>query len=198
MKDSNDFLRVRKVEESLKELEQIGATYDGLYLNKADTHQVFPRLKIMLDTYLNSLDGLKLVTKPISVGTTVEDRRDRKDLERAKNSMELIEALVDILTQQAKINREDSTIRYHTSMAMKQEGIFSPVMIYQLKEDFEAVSLLHTQFKAETNRLVEEGAIATSRNAELRLSLEDTESELKCKDILILQLQLQIEQLKAS
>ncbi len=63
---------------------------------------------------------------------------------------------------------------------MEKEGIFTPRNIYQIKEDLEAVSQLHTKFKKETNRLIEESVIATQRNAELRLENEDLKAEIAC------------------
>lgn len=67
---------------------------------------------------------------------------------------------------------------YNSSDAMKRENLFSPKMMYQLKEDFETVSLLHSRHKKETERLIEQGNIATQRNAKLRLENEDLKDRL--------------------
>ena len=189
---SKDFLRVREVSEMLAELKGAISAHDELELTKAGTTQVVDRLNVMLDKYLTSLYGLNLDVKPVGCGNE-DDAKDRKDLSRVKLSMELIEGLVDVIGQQAKLNNTNKNVMYHSTMAFKREGLFSPKQMYQLKEDFEAVSLLHSRHKAETERLIEEGSIAATRNAELRLSLEDIKSDIVCKDKLIAELQAKLE-----
>ncbi len=175
---SKDFLRVREVSEMLAELKGAISEHDELELTKAGTTQVVDRLNVMLDKYLTSLYGLNLDVKPVGCGTEA-DGKDRKDLSRVKLSMELIEGLVDVIGQQAKLNNTNKNVMYHSTMAFKREGLFSPKQMYQLKEDFEAVSLLHSRHKAETERLIEEASIATQRNAELRLENDDLKTRLE-------------------
>lgn len=156
----------KTIEESLVELSKVLRDSDELYLNKADTESVVGRLQFMLDKYLKSLDGLVLM--PMT-----------KEVERTENAMELLEGLVDIVSQQATINSKQNTALYQASMSLRREGLFNPRELYQLKEDFSAVALLHAKYKKDTERLIEESAIATQRNAELRLALDDANAALE-------------------
>ncbi len=89
-----------------------------------------------------------------------------------------INDLLSVVVRSAEMSKRGEL--QHCKQAMRQEGIFTPQMVYQIKEDLEAVSLMHTKFKKETNRLVEEGQIATCRNAKLRLENEDLLAEIEC------------------
>jgi len=133
---------------ALDALNKTVGTHHELYLHQVESAAVLPRLQSMLTKYVDMLDS-----------DSIKDRV----------GIELVEALVDVLTQQAKLNTQQSDANYGASNALKREGLFTPKMMYQLKEDFEAVSQLHTKFTTETSRLIEEGEIAVSRNAELRL-----------------------------
>jgi len=129
-------------------LGKILGTHHELYLHKSESDKVIPRLQGMLTKYVDMVDS---------------------DSIKDKAGIELIEALVDVLSQQAKLNSKQANANYCASDALRREGLFTPKMMYQLKEDFEAISQLHTKFKAETEYLIEQGQISISRNAELRL-----------------------------
>jgi len=176
-----DYFRVRTIEESLEELAKALNSSDAICLRTADyggganTMQIINRY---LHIYLTSLDGLKLNPLPIGEGGAM-GVSERKELERAKNSITLIDALADVLNQVVASNRELAGANSNAAIALNKEGLFTPKMVYQMKEDFETVSQLHTKYKKETARLIEEGSIATQRNAELRLEIMDKDAELK-------------------
>ena len=169
--DLLDILGTKSIKESLIELDTVFNDHDEIYLGATSPDNLFPSMNIMLNKYLQSLDGLVLDTPAMGYGTE-QDAKNRKDLERAKNSMTLIQSLVSVMVQQATLNRRLKNGNREASRALNKEGMFTPRMVYQIKEDIEAISLLHTNYKKETQRLIEEGQIAIKRNAELRLQLE--------------------------
>ena len=175
-----DFLRIRTIEESLDELSQALGTGVYISLDKAvngGADATLAIIKRQLNTYLASLEGLKLVIS--DTGSAV----DKIALDRAKASMELTNSLTDVLNQLGKENKELGEANRHASQALRNEGMFSPKSLYRIKEDLEAVSQLHARFKKETKRLVEEGQIATRRNAELRLENERLQDRITCLEL---------------
>ena len=145
------------IEMALKTLGKTIGGYHSIYLHKSDTDKVISRLQSMLVGYVNLTDA---------------------DSIKDKKAMEIIEALVDVLQQQAKLNNNSFDSACMATQALERSGLFTPKSIYLLKEDLEALSQLHSKYKSETEQLIEEGQIALKRNAELRLKNEELKFEL--------------------
>ncbi len=178
-----DYFRIRTIKESLDELVTALGCDDDICLRDVDGGGVENTVRFIaryLNSYLSSLDDLELC--PLSIG------EDRKELERAQKALTLIDALTDVLSQVANTNSKLKEANYHARQALSKEGLFKPEMVYQMKEDFETISQLHTKHKRETESLIEQGCIATKRNAELKIQLLDREIEIKALKELVVNL----------
>jgi len=166
----SDFLRARTVADSLAEmlykLDKNVVLNDGMSLRHLTTE---------MERYLDSLNGLK-ITNEVPSGLSPHEILE---LKRAKAGLQVFKHFGEVLLQIGEENSNDTAYAYHASLALRREGLFSPKQMYQLKEDFEAVSLLHSKHKKETERLLEEAAIATQRNAVLRLENDDLKARLE-------------------
>ena len=165
---NNDFFRVRTVKDSLNVV--LGSIKD-LTLDDGKT---LDYLKGVLNRYIDKLEDLVLYkTEGLSVTEQLE-------VDRAQSSLEVFNYLAEILTFLASENSCMKQSSRDALLALKQEGLFSPNSMYQLKEDFEALSLPHTKHKKETKYLIEQSAIATQRNAQLRVENDELKDELAC------------------
>ncbi len=151
-----DFLRIRTVEESLEELTKSLAINNEICLRDVDFGGGKDTMQI-INSYLHTYLA---------------------DMSNTENSIQLVDALADIMRPLAVSNAKLSDANYAAGAALRQEGLFTPKMMYQIKEDLETVSQLHIKHKKETARLIEEGQIATRRNAELQIKIMDLEAAI--------------------
>jgi len=140
------------------------------------------RMDLTVDEMIQEISVMKL---NLSMSPTELEGLNRAlNLTLDTQDINVVRSVHSILTVlQSSLNATNTSMYtrvLEADYALKREGLFTPQMMYQMKEDFEAVSLLHTKFKKETNRLVEEGQIATCRNAKLRLENEDLLAEIEC------------------
>ncbi len=91
--------------------------------------------------------------------------------------------MIKLVQSTLEVNERLSNAKFQASQALAREGLFSPAQMYQVREDLESVSLLHSRHKKETERLIEEGQIAVRRNAALRLENEKLQDKITCLEL---------------
>ena len=95
------------------------------------------------------------------------------------NVVRSVHSILTVLQSSLDNNTSMFTKLLEADYALNRESLFTPQMMYQLKEDFEAVSQLHSKYKKETERLIEQGQIAVQRNASLRLENEGLQLQIQ-------------------
>ncbi len=136
-----------------------------------------------LDEMIAELQGMEL--KLYMSNEELRDLNKSLNVCIATNNVDVVRALYNML-KLVQDSVEDVTKlqlkTFHASEALLRKGMFTPANLYSIKEDLEAVSQLHSKYKAETERLIEEGQIAVQRNAKLRIENLSLTDDVEARD----------------